>query len=69
MKLKGYKIGNVTYLVSDAQIAESGSLEKAAQNVKEKEDTKKQPKAEAVKPKPAKKAAETVKDENTESPV
>ena len=69
MKLKGYKIGNITYLVSDAQIAESGSLEKAAQKVKEQEDAKKQPKSETVKPKPVKKATETVKDENEETPV
>ena len=62
MKLKGFKIDGVTYLVSPEQIEKAGSLENAAKEAKAKQDAKKQ------KPEPAraprvKKTVETAQPE------
>ena len=48
MKLKGFKIDGVTYLVSEAAIEKSGSLENAAKEAKAKQDAKKNPQPEKV---------------------
>ena len=48
MKLKGFKIDGVTYLVSEAEIEKSGSLENAAKAAKAKQDAKKNPQPEKV---------------------
>ena len=55
MKLKGFLIDGVTYLVSEAEIEKAGGLEEAAKLAKEK--SKKvaeipEPKKKAEKPKP-----------------
>lgn len=41
MKFKGHKIGGITYLVTDADIEKSGSLEYAAKAAKEKRENPK----------------------------
>ena len=38
MKLKGFLIGGVTYLVSEAEIEKAGGLEEAAKLAKEKRE-------------------------------
>jgi hypothetical protein len=48
MKLRAYKIGNVTYFCNELQIEEAGSLEMAAYKIAGFETAKK------LKPKPAK---------------
>ena len=49
MKFKGHKIGDVTYLVSDAEIEKAGSLENAAKAAKEKQENPKPEKVAKVK--------------------
>ncbi len=40
MKLKGFKIGNTTYLISEAKIKEFGGIEKAAKHLKERKEAR-----------------------------
>ena len=56
MKFKGFKIGNMTYFVTDAKIAEHGTLEKAANAAK----AAKEKPIEVVEEKPKKVKAEKV---------
>ena len=65
MKFKGFKIGNMTYFVTDAKIAEHGTLEKAANAAK----AAKEKPIEVVEEKPAakKKAEKVVEEAVTES--
>ena len=61
MKLKGHKIGNKIYFISEAKEKEFGSVEAAALAAKAKEDARNKP-VEATEPKPkrAKKVDEVV---------
>ena len=55
MKLKGFLIEGVTYLVSEAEIEKAGSLEEAGKLVKEKSEKVAEipePKKKVSKPKP-----------------
>ena len=63
MKLKGFKIDGTVYFVSDAKIAEHGTLEKAANAVK---SSKEKP-IEVVPEKPKKVKPEKVVEIQTES--
>ena len=68
MKLKGHKIGNKIYFISEAKEKEFGSVEAAAIAAKAKEDARNEP-IEATEPKhkKAKKADEVVIPTEAES--
>ena len=60
MKLKGHKIGNMVYFVSQSAIDEHGSLENAAQAAKARRDAKDAPQVAPSKPKKTVKAESDV---------